>query len=138
MEHTTTFSGNQNIISINSQLNDHNSSLQVFYHHIYEYKKGLRNLVLFTGAAKFKEKIKQRLENDNIDFVIDHVDQEKINVYFGAFHCVEVIKTFSTLKLNEISLEQDFILGIMLGYDRTQQCKRYLDRRELVKKVKEV
>ncbi len=130
-------SENENIISINAQLND-NSSMQVFYHHIYEYKKGLRNLVLFTGAAKFKDKIKQRLENDNIAFVIDQVNSEKINVYFGASDCVEVIKTFSTLKLNEISLEQDFILGIMLGYDRIKQCKRYLDRRELLKRQKEL
>ena len=49
----------------------------------------------------------------------------KINVYFGAKQCVDVVKTFNP-KLNELSAEQDFILGIMLGYDRVRQCERYM------------
>lgn len=54
------------------------------------------------------------------------MNNEKINVFFGAKDCVDVVKTFVSKKLNELTPEQDFILGIMLGYDRLKQCERYL------------
>ena len=30
--------------------------------------------------------------------------------------------------LNALTAEEDFMLGTMLGYDREQQCRRYLTR----------
>ena len=99
--------------------------LKVFYHHIYEYKKGIRNLILTTENSKYKDTIEQRLKTENIDYLIHDVAPNKINVFFGAKQCVEVIKTFNP-KLNEITAEQDFILGILLGYDRVRQCERYM------------
>jgi hypothetical protein len=33
------------------------------------------------------------------------------------------------VSLNELSDEQDFMLGVMLGYGRLVQCDRYLQRR---------
>lgn len=101
------------------------ADLKVFYHHIYEFKKGIRNLILTTEKAKYKESISKRLMHENIDFVIHDIAQEKINVYFGAKECVDVVKTFNP-KLNELTPEQDFMLGIMLGYDRVKQCERYM------------
>ena len=92
---------------------------------IYEFKKGIRNLILTTEKSKYKETIASRLQKDNIDFVIHDIDKNKINVYFGAKECIDVIKTFNP-KLNELSAEQDFMLGIMLGYDRVKQCARYM------------
>ncbi|NLF41588.1 MAG: DUF2023 family protein, partial [Bacteroidales bacterium] len=50
-------------------------------------------------------------------------------VFFGAKDCVEVVKTFVQKKLNELTPEQDFMLGIMLGYDRLKQCGRYLTQK---------
>ena len=101
------------------------ADLRVFHHHIYEFKKGIRNLILTTEKSKYKETIASRLQKDNIDFVIHDIDKNKINVYFGAKECIDVIKTFNP-KLNELSAEQDFMLGIMLGYDRVKQCARYM------------
>jgi hypothetical protein len=101
--------------------------LQVFYHHIYEYKKGLRNLVLTTEKQEHRAHIEDRLKGNKIDYVIQDVNPQKINVFFGAKDCVEVVKTFIDKRLNKLSPEQDFILGIMLGYDRLKQCARYLD-----------
>ncbi|MCD8378025.1 MAG: DUF2023 family protein [Candidatus Gastranaerophilales bacterium] len=101
------------------------SDLRVFHHHIYEYKKGLRNLILTTEKSKYREPIEDRLKNEQIDYVIHDIPKDKINVYFGEKACVDVVKTFNP-KLNELSPEQDFILGIMLGYDRVKQCLRYL------------
>ena len=41
------------------------NELQVFIHHIYEYKKGLRNLILTTEKAENKDVIIERLEREN-------------------------------------------------------------------------
>ncbi len=115
------------------------ADLRVFHHHIYEFKKGIRNLILTTEKSIYRKPIEQRLQNENIDYVIHDVDKNKINVYFGSKPCVDVVKTFNP-KLNELTPEQDFMLGIMLGYDRVKQCVRYLDfkKRNLnVKNIKE-
>lgn len=102
------------------------SDLKVLHHHIYEYKKGIRNLILTTEKAIYREVIETRLANEGIDYAVQIVNEEKINVFFGAKDCVDVVKTFIAKKLNELTPEQDFILGIMLGYDRLKQCVRYL------------
>lgn len=111
------------------------SDLRVFHHHIYEYKKGIRNLILTTEKAKYRDSIEKRLNNENIDYVIHDINNGKINVYFGEKKCVDVVKTFSP-KLNELTAEQDFILGIMLGDDRVKQCERYLKIKNNVIKLK--
>lgn len=103
-----------------------NADLKVFHHHIYEYKKGVRNLILTTEKASAKIYIEKRLKNEGIDYVIQDVNSEKINVFFGARDCVDVVRTFVGKRLNELSPEEDFLLGIMLGYDRIKQCERYL------------
>lgn len=103
------------------------NDLKVFKHHIYEYKKGIRALILTTEKAKHKDAIENRLKQEKIDYVIHELPNKKtINVYFGDKPCVDVVKTFNP-KLNKITPEQDFMLGIMLGYDRVKQCLRYLD-----------
>ena len=53
------------------------------------------------------------------------MDNNKINVYFGAKPCVDVVRTFNP-RLNELTPEQDFMLGTMLGYERVKQCERYM------------
>ncbi len=100
--------------------------MKVLVHHIYEYKKGLRNLVLHTMNTKDQELVENKLKNQGIEYLIQPVNRNKINVFFGAKECVDVVKEFGMIKLNELTPEQDFILGIMLGYDRMQQCSRYM------------
>ncbi len=100
--------------------------LQVFRHHIYEFKKGLRNLVLTTEKAENKEAIEQKLKKEKISYIIQKTSDKKINVFFGKQACIDVVSTFNNQKLNELEPEQDFILGIMLGYDQLEQCRRYL------------
>lgn len=108
------------------QLSEEIADLRVFHHHIYEFKKGIRNLILTTEKAKYKASISDRLDKENIDYVIHDIAKDKINVYFGAKECVDVVKSFQNPKLNELTPEQDFMLGIMLGYDRVRQCERYM------------
>lgn len=52
-----------------------------------------------------------------------------MNIFFGNPDCVEVIKSFGNISLSDYTPEQDFILGIMLGYNSDIQCKRYLSKR---------
>ena len=104
--------------------------MKVFSHHIYEYQKGLRNLVLHTMVATYQEAAIKKLKFNKIDYVIQRIENNKINIFFGAEECVAVIKQFIHKNLNEFTAEQDFILGIMLGYDRKIQCKRFLNYKQ--------
>lgn len=101
--------------------------LGVFMHHIYEYKKGLRSLILTTEKPANQEYIEYRLNKEKIPYVVQPVGGKVINVYFGDENCINVVKTFKK-PLNKLSDEQDFMLGIMLGYDKILQCKRYMKR----------
>lgn len=101
--------------------------MKVFLHHIYEYKKGIRNLVLHTLDAKLRAEAETKLQHQNIDYQIQEVTEHKINIFFGNKESVEVVRSFGSKKLNHFSAEEDFMLGIMLGYDRVKQCSRYLN-----------
>jgi hypothetical protein len=107
----------------------HSARLGVFHHHIYEYKKGLRNLILYTGRSEDRRQIEERLAHEGIACLVRDVRPGKINVFFGAGVCIEVIRSFGPKQLADFSGEEDFILGIMLGYDKLKQCERYLQRR---------
>lgn len=46
---------------------------------------------------------------------------------------MEAIRHIITRPLNQLTPEEDFILGAMLGYDICQQCKRYCGKKESIK-----
>ena len=71
----------------------------------------------------------QRLCRQSIDYVVQPAGKENINVYFGRRECLDAIRLFVTRPLNELSPEEDFILGAMLGYDICAQCERYCERK---------
>ena len=54
----------------------------------------------------------------------------RVNLFFGNSLCVEVVRRIAKPNLTEWTEEEDFILGILLGYDKLQQCRRFLDFRE--------
>ena len=103
--------------------------MQVFYHLVYEYQKGLRDLCLWTCRSELCDKITQALESQQINYLIIPIDGDKINIFFGMPTCLEIIKQFSNEELNKITDEEDFILGMMLGYAKPQQYDRYLKRK---------
>ena len=105
------------------------NELRVFNHHIYEYKKGLRSLVLTTEKAANRTIIEAKLQKENIPYIIKDVNSKNINVFFGNKDCIRVVSTFNS-RLDKITPEQDFMLGIMLGYDKILQCKRYFIMRD--------
>ena len=103
--------------------------MEVLTHHLYEYKKGLRNLVLHSARPHDRQAIETKLRRHDIAYQIYAVSDRKMNVFFGAPECVEVIRRIGKPALQHYTPEEDFILGIMLGYDRLRQSERYLARK---------
>lgn len=104
--------------------------LKVFLNHIYEYKKGVRQMVLYTTNRKYKSFAVKRLESQRINYTIQNVDNEKINLFFGRAECIEAVRRMIDRPLNMLTPEEDFMLGAILGYDICVQCKRYCHRKE--------
>ena len=73
---------------------EQSADLRVFNHHIYEFKKGIRGLILTTEKAKYKDTIENKLKKEKIDYVIHDIEKNKINVYFGEKPCVDVVYLF--------------------------------------------
>lgn len=108
----------------------HPTELKVFMNHIYELKKGVRQMVLFTVNRKYEEAAVSRLRRQNIDFMVQPVDSRKVNLFFGVRECIHAIRRMVDRPLNQLTPEEDFILGAMLGYDICAQCERYCLRKE--------
>lgn len=103
--------------------------MKVLHHLVYEYQKGLRDLCLFTCPNDLQEKIEKSLKSQDIEYSIYTIGEDKINIFFGMPECLEIVKGFSTKDLSRLSHEEDFILGMMLGYAKAQQYVRYLKRK---------
>ena len=105
------------------------NELGVFFHMLYELNKGLRSLALLTTTAENEEIITDRLKKCGYDFMIEELKSGYVNIFFGIQEPINVLKRFKKNSLKEFSPEEDFILGILLGYNTQQQCKRYLTRK---------
>lgn len=103
--------------------------LKVLMNHIYELQKGVRQMVLFTCDKKYGDQTIERLESQGIPYVLQPAGQKNLNVYFGRRECLEAIRLIVTRPLNQLTPEEDFILGTMLGYDLCAQCERYCKRK---------
>ena len=57
--------------------------IRIFLNHIYEFKKGIRNMVLYTINKKYEGFAISRLEKQNICFLKQEVNAHKINLFFG-------------------------------------------------------
>lgn len=114
------------------------ADIQILCHHIYEYKKGIRNLVLHTMNNTDLSIAEEHLKKNNIEYCLQLVSDKKMNIFFGKSECVNIVKTFAHKSLSQITHEEDFMLGVMLGYDRMQQCERFLKRKTIDKNVQSV
>ena len=106
------------------------TSMKVLMNHIYELNKGVRQMVLFTCNKKDGAQAVSQLESQGIPYVLQPAGEKNLNVYFGRPECLEAIRLLVTRPLYELSPEEDFILGAMLGYDICVQCQRYCQRKE--------
>lgn len=88
-------------------------------------------MILHTMNRHYYLKVIQKLQANDITFKVVHISDTKFNVFFGDPSCIEVASTFVDKPLNELSDQEDFILGVLLGYDIKEQCKRYTERTAL-------
>lgn len=103
--------------------------MKVLMNHIYEYKKGVRQMVLFTFNKRYENYATARLKRQNISYILQPVCNDRINLFFGRKQCLEAIRLMVTRPLSQLTPEEDFILGAMLGYDICAQCERYCERK---------
>lgn len=103
--------------------------MKVLMNHIYEYKKGVRQMVLFTFNKRYENYATARLKRQNISYILQPVGNDRINLFFGRKQCLETIRLMVTRPLSQLTPEEDFILGAMLGYDICAQCERYCERK---------
>ncbi len=100
--------------------------MSLFEHQLYEYKKGVRPMVLLTLSAKDKTGAVRRLEDMEVAHLSVPLGTDRVNLFFGDSACIDVIRRMGKKSLTELTPEEDFILGTLLGYDVKQQCHRYL------------
>ncbi len=103
--------------------------MKVLMNHMYEYKKGVRQMVLFTFNKRYEDYATARLKRQNISYILQPVGNDRINLFFGRKQCLEAIRLMVTRPLSQLTPEEDFILGAMLGYDICAQCERYCERK---------
>ncbi len=106
------------------------ADMKVLMNHIYELKKGVRHMVLFTFNKRYKTFARTRLEHSGIAYIIQPVGNDRLNLFFGKKQCLDAIRMIVNRPLNQLTPEEDFILGAMLGYDLCAQCERYCERKE--------
>ena len=103
--------------------------MKVLMNYIYEYQKGIRHLVLQTFNKKYEKTAITRLESQNINYIIRNVGNNSVNLFFGREECLSAIRLIVDRPLCDLTPEEDFMLGVLLGYDIRMQCERYCNRK---------
>ncbi len=102
--------------------------MELFKNLIYEYKKGMRDLSIHTCSKEDQPQFTEFLEKLNTRYILTSPSNDKVNIFFGDPNCLKILSKFSSEQLERLTPYEDFILGIMLGYSRTEQYNRILSR----------
>ena len=105
-------------------------NLRIFLHHIYELQKGVRAMALCTLPEREALFAEQRLQQEQVDYVKQALNNEHVNFFFGKKACMDVVRIIVNRPLNCLSPEEDFIIGTLLGYDVCQQCEHFREWKE--------
>lgn len=101
------------------------AEMKVLVNHIYEFKKGVRKMVLFTCNSRYEEFAVGRLEKNGIEYFRQPVGNGSVNLFFGRAECIEAVRLMVNRPISMLTPEEDFILGTLLGYDVCTECERY-------------
>ena len=66
--------------------------IKVLLNHIYEYKKGVRHLILHTLNKCYLPIAIERLKSQGICYTVQEASEHAVNLYFGRPECVETIR----------------------------------------------
>ena len=105
------------------------ADIRVLSEQIYQYQKGVRQMVLCTFHKRHESLAIKKLNSQGIDYVIQPVGNGRINLYFGRKACVNTIQHLVKRPLRDLTPEEGFMLGALLGYDITMQWERYCKRK---------
>ena len=83
---------------------------------------------MMTMAVSEAERAVDALTRASIDHYVHTVTDTKVNLFFGRPALVAMIGRIVTKPLHQLSPEEDFIVGTLLGYDKEEQCRRFLVR----------
>jgi len=103
-------------------------SARLVNHSLYELDKGVRQLFMLTVSWTDLPGVVTRLAADRVDHYVHRLNDSRVNLFFGRPALVETVRHIVDKPLCELTAEQDFMLGTLLGYDREQQCRRFLER----------
>lgn len=70
------------------------SELQVFLNYVYEYKKGVRNMVLCTLNRRYLAAAVARLDDQGICHFEQSANENNVNLYFGKPECIAAVRQF--------------------------------------------
>lgn len=101
---------------------------RIVNHSLYELDKGVRQLFMLTVSWADLPGVVARLAAEGVDHYVHRLNDSRVNLFFGRAALVETVRRFVDKPLCELTAEEDFMLGALLGYDREQQCRRYLER----------
>lgn len=101
---------------------------RIVNHSLYELDKGVRQLFMLTVSWADLPGVVARLAAERVDHYVHRLNDSRVNLFFGRTALVETVRRFVDKPLCELTAEEDFMLGALLGYDREQQCRRYLER----------
>jgi len=104
------------------------AAIAMLPHYLYEFRKGVRQLFLLTLSLDEATAVRERLEREHVAMHVQDVTTTKLNLYFGQSRFVEIARRIAVRPLHQLSPEEDFMLGILLGYEHGQQCQRYLEK----------
>ena len=85
--------------------------IRIFLNHVYEFKKGVRNMVLYTMNKEHEAFAIRRLERQNISYLIQEVNANKINLFFGKAECMDAIRHIIIRPLNHSHSGRRFHFG---------------------------
>lgn len=101
---------------------------RIVNHSLYELDKGVRQLFMLTLSWADLPGVITRLAAEQVDHYVHRLNDSRVNLFFGRPILVETVRLIVDKPLCELTAEEDFMLGTLLGYDREQQCRRYLER----------
>ena len=90
-------------------------NMKMLLHHIYEFRKGVRDLVLCTLCPTCAGLLIERLRSQGIDYLLQPVTEQKVNLYFGKRSCLDAVQTFVDKPLNKLTPRGGFHAGHHVG-----------------------
>ena len=103
--------------------------MKMVTHMIYEFKKGISSLEFCTLCPACAAMVRERLDGQGIEYLTQELGNRSVNIFFGEKACLEAVGSFIHKPLNKLTLEEDFMLGAMLGYDMIKQSERFCQRK---------